>query len=414
MTERIHSHDTQAKDDSAEQSAGQADVSAVNTPQVTPDKPHTYKNPGSDVEHLYAKVKPRRTLGLRLFDIGLYPLLSNFAVFAISVVFTFLTTRGADRRANGELIYGSVGKWFQDRSQKLEKGFQKLGMSEKNAEMGKIVAFSFLDGSIMALPIKLLEDRRERIARWIDEKFGTLPENESPYKAEPKQSWWSVIGGRAITAGIVVPVAMFLSKEKFYRGDPNNPLAQVLSHDTDAVVIGSKTLQPNKSLNDILFNDPAEKHSAKFPGLKAKIGRVIEKLTGVAPHEDVTFSRVKDGQVITQTAKQGDLAFATTARMTYFEAFYTSVCTAGLYVSSRILARFIGDSKEKKAELKAKSVQAVVDEKPPAAPVITPTKIEIPREHDAPHKRVHTQALETSRFSDNAQAISGQPALHGI
>lgn len=361
-----------------------------------------------DTEHLYAKVKPRRTPGLRLFDIGLYPLLSNFAVFAVSVLFTFLTERGGDKRANGDLVYGKIGKFFQARGVWLEDKFQKkMGMSADSAKMGKIVFFSFFDGSLMAPLVKLLEDRREKIAYWIDEKLGTVPENMSPYEAEPKQSWWSVLGGRFLTAGIVVPIAMVLDKKKFYRPAAGG---HILGNDPDAIILGSKTLEPNKSLNDILFNDPSVKHAEKFTGAKTRIGRFIEKITGVAPSEQVTATTVKNNITSEITSSQGNLAFATVAKMTYFEAFYTSVCTAGLYVSSRILATLFGgkdDHKVAKPHALKQEQAATVAE---AKPVITPTKIEIPREPKSPEGRIHTQALETSRMSAHEAA----PALQGI
>lgn len=268
--------------------------------------------------------KPKRTLGLRLFDIGLYPLLSNFAVFAVSVVATFLTERGGDRK-NGKLIYGKLGKWAQKRGAWMEEQFQSIGLNQEGAKMGKIVFFSFADGTLMAPLVKLLEDRREKIAYWLDDKLGTKPPDMTPYNAEPKQSWGSVVGGRLATALIVVPTAVVLNK-------PN--------------ALSRKLFKSDESLNAIFFSNPSVRHAEKFTGLKQSFGKLMEKLTGVAPDSDISIPVIRGSTLTTETAKQGETIFKTLAKMTYFEAFYTSVCTAGLYISSRLLARNF----EKKSE----------------------------------------------------------------
>lgn len=351
-------------------------------------------------EKLYEK--PKRTLGLKLFDIGLYPLLSNFAVFAISVVFTFLTERGGDRRLDGSRVYGGVGKFFQARGVWLENQFKKTGMSAKNANMGKIVAFSFIDGSIMAFPIKWLENHRENIAKSIDKTFGTLPEDNTPYDAEPKQSWGSVFGGRAITAGIVVPVAMALSKNFAYRNIRAKSGEPWVGKEPYTTVFGSKELEANTSLNDIMFNDLSERHSQKLPGLKRAFSRMIEKMTGVASHETIHAPVVKDGVTTMHRVNQSDKAYATLARMTYFEAFYTSVCTAGLYISSRILARAFSTKKPATAT----DTKAIADTQ--AQPVVTSTEAkEASSEHQKHQPRPHVQAhqAETSRLSTGDLAV---------
>lgn len=224
-----------------------------------------------------------RTPGLKAFDVLLYPIFTNIAVFGISVAATYLTSRGAERTAQGALRYGKIGEWFQSRGEKLVKTFKSMGMGEQAADMSKMVFFSFVDGSLMAPFVKLFEDRRERIGRALDEAMGTKPADESVYAAEPKQTWLSVLGGRFVTASIVVPTAVLLQKT---------------GH------------------NDTLFNKPGE-----------QVGKWLEK------------------QPI---AKQfGSLDVKELTRISFFEAFYTSVCTAGLYLSSRCIARITGDKKHR-------------------------------------------------------------------
>jgi len=226
------------------------------------------------------KEPAKRTAGLKLFDFILYPVITNLTVFGISVGATYLTSRGGDRNHEGKLIYGKVGEFFQKRGDWLMDKFKSTGMTHKDAEMSKIVFFSFIDGSLMAPFVKMVEDRREKIGKWFDDKMGTTPENDDAYKAEPKQSWLSVLGGRFVTAGIVIPTAVVLNEKK-----------------------------NGVSLNDHMFNIPGEK-LAEWVASKPSITKWFGKL---------------DVREI--------------FRVSIFEAFYTSVCTAGLYFSSRVIAR---------------------------------------------------------------------------
>ncbi len=158
----------------------------------------------------------------------------------------------------------------------------------------------------MAAPlVKLAEDRREKIARWLDEKMGTLPADESVYAEEPKQSWKSVIMGRFATALVVVPTAVALSK--------------IGTKDDKWIWNTEKENLGFSSLNDKLFNTP---------GLEA--GKRLEK-------SDSDFAK-KLGSKIT------NVPYLT--KTIAFEAFYTSVCTAGLYFSSRFIARLTGKKDE--------------------------------------------------------------------
>jgi hypothetical protein len=146
-----------------------------------------------------------------------------------------------------------------------------------------MVLFSFADGSAIAPMVKLLEDRRGKISKWFDDRLGTTPEDEiAAYKAEPKQSWFSVIAGRIAVLSIVVPTAYILGKT---------------------------------GLNDVLFNNPGK-----------KFGAWMAKKPNLAKH--FTKWDIKE-----------------LGRVGVFEGFYTSVCTAGLYVVSRFLARATGRKK---------------------------------------------------------------------
>lgn len=242
----------------------------------------TAPHPPQREEETKNKEKPRRTTGLRIFDVFLYPFLTNFVVFAISMAATYLTSHGADKSGSGKLIYGKAGEFFHSRGEWLVGRLQRLGLKRGQADMAKMVFFSFADGTLVAPFVKLFEDRREKLAKKIDDKLGTTPRDTSVYDAEPRQSWTSVITGRLATASIVVPTAVALDKT---------------------------------GLNDRLFSEPGR-----------KAGEWIAHKPGIAKW----FGKLDTPGLF---------------KTVFFEAFYTSVCTAGLYFSSRLLATRLNKKK---------------------------------------------------------------------
>lgn len=249
---------------------------APTEPKEAPAKPESAAAP--------PPAEKPRTPGLKAFDFFLYPVITNFGVLTLSMGATYLTARGGDKDASGKLIYGKIGPFFQKRGEWLTNKFKSLGMSHGQADMGKMVFFSFLDGSLLAPVVKVAEDHREDIGCYIDRQLGTAPEDLSVYQKEPKQTWKSVLGGRFATAAIVVPTAVALDKT---------------------------------GLNDVLFNEPGRR-------------------AGEALAKNPTIAKAF-----------GKLDVKELSRIGFFEAFYTSVCTAGLYFSSRFIAKMGKKEKEK-------------------------------------------------------------------
>ena len=297
--------------------------------------------PQTDATRAEEKPQNDRTPGLKLLDVFLYPVLTNFSVFAISVAATYLTARGGDKNASGKLIYGKAGKWFQDRGEWMTNKFKASGMSHEQADMSKMVFFSFADGSLMAPVIKLLEDRREKIGRWLDEKMGTVPDDPGVYEAEPKHSWLSVLGGRFITAGIVVPTAIALDKT---------------------------------GLNNKLFIEPGK-----------KMGAWLSKKPNVAK----AFSPFGLKLDVKELSK-----------VSFFEAFYTSVCTLGLYLTSRRIAHFHHKSK---VELEQETLATE------ALPVASATP---PAEESSAEKTLAHEGLKRQRASAEITPISHAEKYH--
>lgn len=225
-----------------------------------------------------------RTLGLRLFDGSVYWLLVNTTVMGLSIVASYLTRNGPETG------------FFRKRGKDLVSGFEKIGMSEKNAKMSSLVFWSFFDGTLIAPLVKLLEDRREKIAQWFDKITGHEPKDKSVYAEEPKQSWGSVLGGRIATAAIVITTAIALSREN----------------------------EQGLSFNDRNFHQRGQKWA---------------KLVLDRPQLAKYFSKIKNVP---------DLF-----GITVFEAVYTSICTGSLYFLSRIFADKIGDAKATKENMQA-------------------------------------------------------------
>ena len=236
--------------------------------------------------------KPR-SLGLRTFDFFLYPMVTNFGVFGISFFATYLTNKGSARGANGELLFGEWGRLAQKRGDMVYNGFRGAGLGHKSADMAKMVTWSFIDGCALAPVIKVFEDKREDIGKWIDTHYGNNVIDESQYNAEPKQTWGSILGGRALTAAVVVPTAVVLDKA---------------------------------GLNEKLFNAP---------------GRKIGEFIGRNPDIRKAFGKFDPKE---------------SGRIAMFEIFYTSVCTAGLYYISRAIARWQNEGKPE-SKIETQSVE---------------------------------------------------------
>lgn len=263
------------------------------------DAPEPIKN-----EPIKKEKKKHRTRGLWLFDVILYNL-ANALVFGISVYATYMTTHGRDKKDDGTYKHNAFAQLLSVRGEALMSWLKDRGLTHDQADMAKMVTFSFLDGTLVAPLVKLGEDRREKIAYWLDTKMGTVHPDKAIYEAEPKQTWASVIFGRLAVASIIVPTAVALDRMGTQDGKWSWKVDKSVNTETE---------KKAKSLNDIMFNDPGEKYGekvAKGPHAKYFGGLNI-------PYLYKTFA---------------------------FEAFYTTVCTVGLYFSSRLIARLTGKHK---------------------------------------------------------------------
>lgn len=301
--------------------------------------------PAADVAHAASEIpkEVKRTRGLKLFDVWLYPIFTNGVVFAISVAATYLTGAGKWKKdTNGKILTEEVQHWWNNRSVtrnvydgkhgQLGEFFYRRGewlkgkykqwsggrMSDKTAGMWKLVTFSFVDGTFIAPFVAMFENRREKIGRWIDKKLGTLPEDEeAAYKAEPKQTWKTVFGGRFSTLAVVLATALTLNEVKIPAPKWPGKVGDWLRH----VHFNNKV---EANLNDMVLSNPglAVGHAAENAGWFSKLAKKVN--------------------------------LPELFRVSFFEAFYTSVCTAGLYYGSRFFARLRGKKEDVPAAESAK------------------------------------------------------------
>lgn len=235
--------------------------------------------------------KPKRTLGLRIFDVTFYAGVVNIAVMLASAASTYWTYHGNTVGKPGGMLRG-VGEMFYTRRKPIENALGKVGITGEAAKIGTTVFWSFFDGTLFAPLIKLIEDRREKIALGIDTVLGTKADNMRAYDAEPKQGWMSVLVGRAETLFIVLPVAILMEKTG-----------------------GNKKI----------FYDGGEKAMAWIEKSHSTLDKNMTRLIA-APHAP---------------AHVGELPIRkkTLFHVLTFEGFYTSICTMGTYLLSRAFAR---------------------------------------------------------------------------
>lgn len=239
-------------------------ATSFNTPTPSPvagnvllNNPELTQTAQANAEALQTESeKSKRTPGLKAFDTLLYPLLTNFGVFALSVLFTYLST------------YGKPGSFFMNRGNWTRGRFQAIGFDQSSARSAAMLTWSFMDGCLAAPMVKLFEDRRGQISKFFDKVMGTTPKDPSVYDKEPKQSWKTVLGGRFVASMSIVPV-WNLMEQKW----------------------GGK-----HKLNERLFDIPGEKLAKKmltsWPVVTKMISKVIPadklpKMMGVVLFESV-------------------------------------------------------------------------------------------------------------------------------
>lgn len=144
------------------------------------------------------KKRRKQSIGERIFDFVIYGPVNFFGTL-------FLTAWMADG-----LEYGTRGKaFFEGMSGALRKG----GLSPKTAYEATKTTTLMMGGNTMLIPIKFAEHRKVGIAstlnRWLGDKT-----DPAEIEAAPKQTWYSLLGGRLVAWGIVF--GSFKTAGKFF------------------------------------------------------------------------------------------------------------------------------------------------------------------------------------------------------
>ena len=137
-----------------------------------------------------------RTPGQKAFDLGLYPLIANLGVFALSTYVTYHSSFNQNK-----------ANWFVKRSSWFKDQLVKVPALAENPETARnlnMVIWSFIDGSLLSPVVAAFESKRQPISRWIDDKLGTTPEDKTVYDKEVQRSWQDVIKARAATFALVI------------------------------------------------------------------------------------------------------------------------------------------------------------------------------------------------------------------
>lgn len=339
-------------------------LAAANDPQYDREKSKTHVLPqaaANDAQYharglspakqaadksVFADSKKKRTAGLWIVDNIIYTFVTNPLVFALSVGATYLTSYGHKFNAAGDWLnpraaFGKFANAMARRGTKLDNFLMGFGMSKGAAENSRIVFFSFADGTLVAPLVKLLEDRREKFGKWIDDKLGTTPADLSVYEVEPKQNWRSVIGGRIATALIVAPTAIAL----------NNVNVRI-PHSWDKNLIRANIDPTDATAHTLLNNN------------KTNLNNYLFGFRGIV-HGDRAFKKLQEKGWDNKVPKW--LHLPEFLKVGYFELFYTSVCTGCLYVISRAFARH-NDKKSGRVEQDPVSHKLVVRHKDGQAP----------------------------------------------
>jgi hypothetical protein len=405
------------------------------------------QSPAIDAPEEQEKKKLPRTLGQRTFDKFIYGGVINTLVFGTSVVATFLSRDGhkfARGLKNQEGLVAKFCRAMEDRSQALENVLvdNKI-MGKPAAENFRMVFWSFLDGSIFAILAKPLEDQRNNIARWIDTKFSKEPVNEESYKQEPKQGWLSVAGGRIATFSIVFPTYLLLNnvflKHKAPMLGELSAEAEALKQNPGAVLDKAKNTasawlgDPQNYNRTVAIN--ALKRTPKIKGEPQPpvFGAEASELVNL---NDSLFARPGKwvGEKLEKnswmqrhfpklTNPDSSVSLGRLFEVGFFEAFYTSVCTAGLYFGSRLFATKLNKNEDvktapaslptevaspRKEEASAAITQAetFVPEQKEPSPVMARTDVEASPTDAKPRTRIH-EVMSAERQASLEPQLAG-------
>lgn len=267
-----------------------------------------------------------RTKGEGLFNKLTYTGVGYFGVTGFSVFLTWLIRDS---------------KWlshhYENFTEKLVQGMEKTPLRRMSGFVysNMTIATLFLGGTIVSvLPVKWLEDNKSKIVkrfdRWLygKEKVENDPEIKKAHAemdAIPQQTWGSVTGSRVLAFGTTLGISLLM-------GSKESPLSKASGHSLDSV-----SARMGRGL-DRFFN---EKNPAA--------NRAIDKARDISvemrgqPTIMREWAGKHEGKHYDLT--QGNGADRIPSRVysyIFLDGFYTIFTSIALFVSTRILAPFLG------------------------------------------------------------------------
>ncbi len=144
--------------------------------------------------------KKQRTWGNVIFDWGVYGSVAWAGVSAFSLATAHLAMNS--KHWAFKPIRGTYQFFKNGTATVLENTIMKNTPKEKVGKWAKGTALYFIlgaGGSALMGIIKYMEDNRQRLAAKIDNVLGTTPPDCDLIAQEPKQTWTSVLAGRALS-----------------------------------------------------------------------------------------------------------------------------------------------------------------------------------------------------------------------
>jgi|GEM_PF-5953389 len=159
--------------------------------------------------------KKHRSFGNKAFDAVFYTAIAFGVVLVWSAFALYAKAMGESGKGYKGFCEGVV--------EKTQKALSILHIHANNPEkqsqtaeqLGNVL-ISFGAGTFFLAPIKYFEDRRTQIAGYFDSLneryFHAKPVDPASQKEEPKQSWFSIIGGRITVLATMLTIDMGIGK----------------------------------------------------------------------------------------------------------------------------------------------------------------------------------------------------------
>ncbi len=146
------------------------------------------------------EAKKKVSKGDKLFDQLVYTGLNNISTFVLSLGIAYGALHGFKKVGVGN---PATNEWFKKTSQDLGKLLEKVrpGLG-RNADNVMLTTALGIGGTLMIVPIKFLEDRRTQLVDRLNKMVGDKTD-PSQLKEPPKQTWGSLLLGRAAAWSVV-------------------------------------------------------------------------------------------------------------------------------------------------------------------------------------------------------------------